>query len=182
MRKVLIALSLSFFAATASGATEPFPAERAFAKLVFGRHYEDPCAHSSQGDQTCQPVFSDRGITFSNDRVKQSFSFGPNRCIIRTETEVTKTGRRFKAVLNMQNVRFVNLNKWNQDGSVKEVELYLRGDRVLETSGETLGALIFIHKYHSPASEGISPLVKQELQDMREALKAYQDSYCDKLG
>ena len=182
MRNALIAFMLAVAAVPGSGTAATFEAERAFAQLLFGRYFEDPCANTSQGAQTCRPVFGDRTMKFVNEKASQAYQFAENRCIVRADTTVTATGKRYRAVFNLQNVLYVNLNKFQQVGDLKEVELYLQGDRVLETDGRKVNALIFIHKYYATPSGSIGHDVKQDVLDMRKALKAYQQKYCGGMG
>lgn len=161
---------------------ESIEAERAFAELLFGRYFEDPCANTSQGTQSCRPEFAERRMSFADHKAQQTYRFEENRCVVHAETLVTATGERYQAVFNLQNVLYVNLNKAQQEGNLKEVEFYLQGKKVLETEGRSGNVLIFIHKYYATAAGDIGHDVKQEALSMRRALKAYQDRYCGGMG
>lgn len=182
MRQALIALWFSAAATPALTATVPFEAERAFAELLFGRYFDDPCANTSAGTESCQPVFADRRMSFADHKASQTYRFEENRCIIHADTLVTATGERYSAVFNLQNVLYVNLNKAQQEGNLKEVEFYLQGQKVLETGGRSGNVLVFIHKYFATVSGDIGHDVKAEALAMRKALKAYQDRYCGGMG
>jgi hypothetical protein len=159
-----------------------FEAERAFAELLLGRYSADPCSNISGGTRSCPPVFADRGLSFVDDKAEQSYRFEANRCIIHAKTTVTATGERYLATFNLQNVLYVNLGRVAQEGSLKEVELYLQGRGVLETGGRSGNVLIFIHKYFATAEGEIGHDVQQEVLTMRKALKRYQELYCGGMG
>ena len=176
-----------FLTVVAAGMTErasasEFEAERAFAELLFGRYYDDPCANTSQGTRSCRPIFADRRMTFADHKASQTYSFEENRCIIHADTVVTATGKRHSAVFNLQNVLYVNLSKTAQEGNLKEVEFYLQGQKVLETGGRSGNALILIHKYFANDDGDMGHPVKDEVLSMRKALKTYQERYCGGLG
>ena len=77
---------------------------------------------------------------------------------------------------------YVNLNKAQQEGSLKEIELYLQGEKVLETPQRSGNVLVIIHKYFADADGNIGHEVGQEVLDMRKALKRYQELYCGGMG
>lgn len=180
MRRALTTL-WSLLAVTPACA-QSFEAERAFAELLFGRYFEDPCANTSGGVQSCPPVFAERHMRFVDHKAEQTYRFDENRCIVHADTLVAATGEHYQAVFNLQNVLYVNLNKAQQEGNLQEVEFYLQGQRVLETAGRSGNVLIFIHKYYATAAGDIGHDVKEEALSMRRALKAYQDRYCGGLG
>lgn len=182
MRHSALAICLLVLATPACAGAVEFEPERAFAELLFGRHFEDPCENTSRGAKSCRPVFAERQMTFQNHRAAQTYRFEENRCIIHADTLVTATGKRYSAVFNLQNVLYVNLNKVQQEGNLKEVELYLQGQKVLESDGRAGNALIFIHKYYATDAGAIGHDVKQEVLSMRKALKTYQERYCGGLG
>lgn len=180
MRHVIMAFLLSAMPAFAQAAS--LDAERAFAELLLGRYFEDPCANTSQGAQSCRPEFTERRMTFTDHRASQTYRFEENRCIVHAETLVTKTGKRYSAVFNLQNVAYVNLNKSHQDGSIKEVEYLLQGNRVLRNSERSGNVLVFIHRYYADARGDMGHTIKDETRAMREGLKVYQDRYCGAEG
>jgi len=182
MRLGALAIGLLCFAAPAFGQSTALEAERAFAELLFGRYFEDPCANTSQGAQSCPPSFGDRLMQFQDHKASQTYRFEENRCIVHADTLVTATGERYAATFNLQNVLYVNLNKAQQEENLKEVELYLQGEKVLETGGRSGNVLIFIHKYFATDEGDIGHDVKQEVLAMRKALKKYQELYCGGMG
>jgi hypothetical protein len=182
MGRIAIAFGL-FLAATPHHAQAgPFEAERAFAELLFGRYFEDPCANTSKGSQSCRPIFGERLMQFRDSKASQTYRFEVNRCIVHADTTVLATGERYAATFNLQNVLYVNLSKAQQEENLKEVELYLQGEKVLETGGRSGNVLIFIHKYFASDGGDIGHDVKQEVLGMRKALKTYQELYCGGMG
>jgi hypothetical protein len=182
MRLVVLITGLLCFAVPAFGQSKAFQAERAFAELLFGRYFADPCANTSRGMQSCRPSFGDRLMQFQDHKASQTYRFEENRCIVHADTLVTATGERYAATFNLQNVLYVNLNKAQQEENLKEVELYLQGEKVLETGGRSGNVLIFIHKYFATDDGDIGHDVKQEVLGMRKALKTYQELYCGGMG
>jgi hypothetical protein len=182
MWRGVLVVALLCAAAPACAQSTAFEAERAFAELLFGRYFEDPCANTSQGTQSCRPAFAGRLMQFRDHKASQTYRFEENRCIIHADTLVTATGERYAATFNLQNVLYVNLNKAQQEGNLKEVELYLQGEKVLETGDRSGNVLIFIHKYFASAGGDIGHDVKQEVLAMRKALKTYQELYCGGMG
>lgn len=177
-----IVIWLLLAAMPAHAQSTSFGAERAFAELLFGRYFEDPCANTSQGTQSCAPAFAEQRMTFADHKASQTYRFEENRCIVHADTLVTATGERYAATFNLQNVLYVNLNKAQQEDNLKEVELYLQGEKVLETGGRSGNVLIFIHKYFATDGGDIGHDVKQEVLAMRRALKTYQELYCGGMG
>lgn len=182
MRQRAMAVCFLLAAGPACAAPDTFDAERAFAELLFGRHFSDPCANTSRGAQSCPPAFAERRMTFSDDKAAQTYRFEKNRCIVHADTVVKATGERYRATFNLQNVLYVNLNKARQEANLKEVELYLQGENVLDTGGRSGNVLIFIHKYYATDSGDIGHEVKDEVLAMRRALKTYQERYCGGMG
>ena len=162
-------------------AAEPFEAERAFAELLLGRHFVDPCANTSAGATSCPPSFAERQMRFADHKASQVYRFEENRCVVHADTK-TASGERYSATFNLQNVLYVNLNKAQQEGSLKEIELYLQGEKVLETPQRSGNVLVIIHKYFADADGNIGHEVGQEVLDMRKALKRYQELYCGGMG
>jgi len=181
MRQAAMAIWL-LLAAMPAHAEQGFEAERAFAELLFGRYFEDPCANTSQGRQSCPPVFGERLMQFQDRKAAQTYRFEVNRCIVHADTLVRATGERYNATFNLQNVLYVNLNKAQQEENLKEVELYLQGEKVLETADRSGNVLIFIHKYFATDSGDVGHDIKQEVLAMRKALKSYQELYCGGMG
>lgn len=182
MRLGALIAGLLCSSAPALGQSTPFEAERAFAELLFGRYFEDPCANTSGGTQSCRPSFGERLMQFQDHKASQTYRFEENRCIVHADTLVKSTGERYAATFNLQNVLYVNLNKAQQEENLKEVELYLQGEKVLESSGRSGNVLIFIHKYFATDEGDIGHDVKQEVLAMRKALKTYQERYCGGMG
>lgn len=162
-------------------AAEPFQAERAFAELLLGRYFTDPCANTSAGATSCPPSFAERQMRFSDRKARQVYRFEENRCVVHADTE-TASGERYSATFNLQNVLYVNLNKAQQEGSLKEIELLLQGEKVLQTPERSGNVLVIIHKYFADARGDIGHAVGQEVLDMRKALKRYQELYCGGMG
>jgi len=182
MRGAALALGLLLATPAAHAAETTFAAERAFAALLLGLHSADPCANISRGAQSCAPAFAERRMTFADEKAAQTYRFEDNRCIVHADTVISATGERYVATFNLQNVLYVNLNKAQQEGNLKEVELYLQGRNVLETGGKTGNVLTFIHKYYAADDGDIGHDVKREVLDMREALKDYQTRFCGGMG
>ncbi|MBX9457205.1 MAG: hypothetical protein KL863_14910 [Rhizobium sp.] len=177
------AVLLSLVAGTGTFAsTDRTDAERAFAELLFGRYFLDPCANTSQGTQSCPPDFAERRIAFQDSKATQTYRFEQNRCIVHADTRITATGQTYQATFNLQNVLYVNLNKAQQEANLTEVELYLQGEKVLETADRTGNVLVFVHKYFATDSGEIGHDVTEEVLSMRKALKAYQELYCGGMG
>lgn len=182
MRGAALALGMLLAPHAARADDTNFAAERAFAELLLGLHSADPCANISRGARSCPPGFAERQMTFVDDKAAQTYRFEENRCIVHADTRITATGERYVATFNLQNVLYVNLNKAQQEGNLKEVELYLQGRNVLETGGKTGNVLTFIHKYYAADDGDIGHDVKREVLDMREALKDYQTRFCGGMG
>ena len=182
MRRGALAIVLLTVAPPLSAQSPSLEAEQAFAELLFGRYFQDPCANISRGVQSCRPVFGDRLVQFRDRKASQTYRFEANRCIVHADTRVTGTGERYIATFNLQNVLYVNLHKVQQEDNLKEVELYLQGEKVLETGGRTGNVLIFVHKYFATDSGDIGHDVKSEVLEMRRALKTYQERYCGGMG
>lgn len=157
-------------------------AERAFAELLFGRYYADPCANISRGSQSCAPVFSDKRMEFADEKARQTYRFEENRCVIHADTVISATGERYAATFNLQNVLYVNLNKAQQEGNLMEIELFLQGSEVIKTGGKARNVLVFIHKYFATSGGDIGHPVKDEVIGLRRALKAYQVKFCGGFG
>lgn len=174
---------LSLLTAGATPAsTDQTQAERAFAELLFGRHFLDPCANTSRGTQTCPPEFAERRITFQDSKALQTYRFEQNRCIVHADTRILATGETYKATFHLQNVLYVNLNKAQQEENLTEVEFYMQGEKVLETADRTGNVLVFVHKYFATDGGDIGHDVREEVLSMRKALKAYQETYCGGMG
>ena len=92
MRLGALVIGLLCSATSAFGQSITFEAERAFAELLFGRYFEDPCANTSQGRQSCPPVFGERLMQFQDRKAAQTYRFEVNRCIVHADTLVTATG------------------------------------------------------------------------------------------
>jgi hypothetical protein len=182
MRKPVFALWFLLAATPAAAADGAFEAERAFAELLLGHYFEDPCANTSQGRESCRPVFAERSMRFADRKASQAYRFGENRCIVHADTVVASSGERYQAVFNLQNVLYVNLSKAQQEGNLTEVEFYLQGRNVLETGGRSGNVLVLIHKYFATDGGDIGHDVRQEALSMRKALKAYQERYCGGMG
>lgn len=182
MRGAALALGILLAPDAALAADTAFAAERAFAELLLGRHFADPCANISRGVRSCPPAFAERRMSFVDEKAAQTYRFEENRCIVHADTLITATGERYVATFNLQNVLYVNLNKAQQEGNLKEVELYLQGRNVLETGSKSGNVLIFIHKYYAADNGDIGHDVKREVLDMREALKGYQMRFCGGMG
>lgn len=186
MRGAVLAAALTLGMLPTPGAAQAadtsFAAERAFAQLLLGLYSTDPCANISRGARSCPPDFAERLMRFSDEKAQQSYRFEENRCIVHADTLITATGERYAATFNLQNVLYVNLNKAQQEGNLKEVELYLQGRNVLETGGKTGNVLTFIHKYYAADDGDIGHDVKREVLDMREALGDYQTRFCGGMG
>ncbi|MGV3552882.1 hypothetical protein [Rhizobium sp.] len=182
MRKTATALWFLLATWPALAETTPFEAERAFAELLFGRYFEDPCANISRGSQSCRPVFGERSMAFADQKASQNYRFEENRCIVHADTQVNATGERYAAIFNLQNVLYVNLNKSQQEGNLMEVEFYLQGRNVLDTGGRSGNVLVLIHKYYADDAGDIGHDIRQEALAMREALKSYQERFCGGMG
>jgi len=182
MRRQALALLLLLASTPAAAADDAFEAERAFAELLLGRYYVDPCANTSRGTQSCPPVFAERRMQFADRKASQTYRFEENRCIVRAETRVTESGENYSATFNLQNVLYVNLSKAQQEANLMEVELYLQGRDVLDAGGKSGNVLIFIHKYYATSGGDIGHDVQQEVLEMRRDLKAYQERYCGGMG
>lgn len=116
------------FAATSACAQSlSFEAERAFAELLFGRYFEDPCANITSGAQSCRPTFGERLMQFRDQKAAQTYRFEETRCIIRADTLVTATGERYAATFNLQNVLYVNLNKAQQEETSRKSSSIFKG-------------------------------------------------------
>ena len=182
MRGAVLALGMLLAPHAAWADDTNFAAERAFAELLLGLHSADPCANISRGERSCPPAFAERRMNFADEKAAQTYRFEENRCVVHADTLITETGERYVATFNLQNVLYVNLNKAQQEGNLKEVELYLQGRNVLETGGKTGNVLTFIHKYYAADDGDIGHDVKREVLDMREALKDYQMRFCGGMG
>lgn len=182
MHKAAFGIGLLVVVTPACAEAAAFEAERAFAELLFGRYFEDPCANTSGGAQSCPPVFGERLMRFEDRKASQTYRFEENRCIVHADTQVSATRERYAATFNLHNVLYVNLNKAQQEENLKEVELYLQGQNVLETRGRSGNVLIFIHKYFATDGGDIGHDIAEEVLAMRKALKAYQERYCGGMG
>jgi len=177
-----LVLSLVLGAPAAAGADEKFEAEQAFAHLLFGNYFRDPCANTTSGASTCPPLFSEKRMDYQDDKAKQAYVFENSPCIIHAETSIVATGKIYQAVFNLQNILYVNLNSARQEGSLMEVEFFLQGRGVIESNGAAGNVLVFIHKYYATDKGDIGHDIKAEVAMMRKAVKAYQDRFCPSMG
>jgi hypothetical protein len=156
--------------------------EHAFAYLLFGDYFQDPCANTSKGVATCPPQFAERQMHYRDIKADQAYRFENNPCIVHAETTIAATGEIYRAVFNLQNVLYVNLSAARQEGNLMEVEFFLQGREVIESNGKMGNVLVFIHKYYATDKGDIGHDPKDELVDMRKAVKRYQERFCPTMG
>ena len=169
-------------AAPESRAAEPVDAVRAFAFLLYGNYFEDPCANTSGGKASCAPQFSVRRLDYRDDKARQVYVFGKSPCLVHAETTISATGVIYRADFNLQNVLYVNLYSAQQEGHLMELQLFLQGRAVMRSNGKDGNVLAFIHKYYASESGDVGHDIKAEVGVMRKAVRDYQTRYCSSMG
>jgi len=181
-----LTIALSVFAmagpVTAENRKVLFEPEQAFAHLLFGEYFRDPCAGMSAGAVSCAPRFSEKRIDFQDSKARQVYVFDTSPCIIHATSTIAATGKTYEAVFNLQNVQFVNLGRKWRDGEIAGFEFLMQGGKVAVWDGKERNVLTILHKYRADAEGKIDHDVNLEVLAVRKAVKAYQDKFCPNMG
>jgi hypothetical protein len=158
--------------------SDPLKAEEAFASLLYGRYFRDPCAGSSDSTGHCATGFAERHIVYRDAKSKQSYTFTENPCIIEAISQSTASGKSYKATFHLENARRIFPGDIRENGQSKEYAFTFEGKGVVDFDGKGSDMLIFLHKYHVGSDGEPSHDVKAELLDMQDLLKKYKATFC----
>jgi hypothetical protein len=181
IRMIIGLLALLAWAAPAS-AGEALDAEHAFAHLLFGEYFRDPCAGMTANVKSCPPRFSDKRMDYQDEKAKQAYVFNDSPCIIHATTTIAATGKTYEAIFNLQNVAFVNLGRNWRDGDIAGFEFLMQGDKVIVSDGTAGSVLYILHKYRADPAGKIDHDINAEVLAVRKAVKAYQEKFCPNMG
>jgi hypothetical protein len=158
--------------------SQPMIAEEAFASLLYGRYFRDPCAGSSDNSVHCTPVFSDKRIIYQDAKSKQTYQLTENPCIIEAVSQSAASGKSYRATFHLENAQSISAGDVRENGRSKEYAFTFQGKGVVDFDGKGGNLLIFLHKYHVNGNGEPSHDVKVELAGMRALLKNYQSKFC----
>lgn len=182
MRRMILALIPLAGLTLPAMAADRLEAEHAFAHLLFGEYFRDPCAGMSAGAASCPPRYSGKRMDYRDDKARQTYLFENSPCIIHATTTIAATGKTYEAVFNLQNIQFVNLGRKWRDGPIAGFEFLMQGDRVIVSDGSDGNVLTILHKYRADAQGRIDHDINVEVLAVRKAVKAYQDRFCPSMG
>jgi hypothetical protein len=157
---------------------EPLRVEEAFASLLYGRYFRDPCAGSSGNAVQCPITIADRQVDFEDARSRQSYRFTENPCIIAATSRSAASGKSYRATFHLENASRIVIGDVRQNGPSKEYAFTLQGRRVVDFDGKASDQLIFLHKYHVGVDGEPGHDIAAELPAMQDLLKRYQATFC----
>jgi hypothetical protein len=158
--------------------SDPLKAEEAFASLLFGRYFRDPCAGSSDSSTHCATGFAERHVVYQDARSRQSYTFTENPCIIEAVSQSAASGKSYKATFHLENAERIFPGDIRENGQSKEYAFTFQGKGVVDFDGKGSDMLIFLHKYHVGANGLPSHDMRAELSAMQDLLKRYQARFC----
>ena len=182
MRGMILILTLLAGFQPPAMAADNIEAAQAFAHLLLGEYFRDPCASRSGGTASCPPRFSEKRMDYQDDKARQVYVFENSPCIVHATSTIAATGKTYKAVFNLQNIQFVNLGRRWLEGNVAGFEFLMQGDKVAVWGGKERNVLIIMHKYRAGADGKIDHDINLEVLAVRKAMKAYQDKFCPSMG
>lgn len=182
MIRIVLGIAALLLSASTLSAADKLEAEQAFAHLLFGEYFRDPCAGMTGNAKSCPPSFSSKRMEYQDDKAMQVYVFDNSPCVIHATTRIASTGNIYEAVFNLQNIQFVNLGRKWRDGEIVGFEFLMQGDNVIISDGTAGNVLYMLHKYRADVSGKIDHDINAEVLGVRKAVKDYQSRFCPSMG